>query len=77
METTVIIDREQIENTKMFRSLNSTMQHLILKTVNIMKIQEEFKTALTFGSEAWERSTTTSYANRCIIQELILLEKTL
>lgn len=77
METTAIIGRDQIEKTKMFRSLNSHMQHLTLKTVNIMKIQEEFKTATTFGSEAWERITKTSYANRCIIQELLLLEKTL
>lgn len=77
METTAIIGREQIEKTKMFRSLNSTMQHLILKTVNIMKIQEEFKTALTFGFEAWERNSKTSYANRSIIKELLLVEKEL
>lgn len=77
METTAIIGREQIEKTKMFRSLNSTMQHLTLKTVNIMQIQDEFKTAITFGFEAWERNTKTTYANRSIIQELLLLEKEL
>lgn len=77
METTAIIGREQIEKTKMFRSLNSTMQHLTLKTVNVMKIQDEFKTAITFGFEVWERNTKTSYANRSIIQELLLLEKEL
>lgn len=77
METTAILGREQIEKTKMFRSLNSTMQHLTLKTVNVIKLQEEFKNATTFGFEAWERSTKTSYANRSIIQELLLVEKEL
>lgn len=77
METTAIIGREEIEETKMFRSLNSTMQHLTLRTVNIMKIQEEIKIASMFGFEAWERSTKTSYANRTIIEELLVKESSL
>lgn len=72
MTLTEKISREQIRETKIFRSLNSPMQQLTLRTYNFLKLQEEFTIATAIGYETWEKKTQVSYANRVIIKELLV-----
>lgn len=65
------VTREQIKETKAFKSASKMRQNITLNRTNFKWIEHGVNVATNIGFEKWDNQTQSTFTNREIIEELI------
>lgn len=65
------LNRDDVRETKFFKSLNPVMQRITLNKANIIAIHNGINVAANVGFKRWEEISQARYANKMIVKELL------